>query len=172
VLVAACIVLIHRSSRPGAAASVATGTTRREPPEGAAIMSDSTVELRTLLHLPVESALQQVRAALHAEGFIIVADVDVQALLRQQLATQFYPYWLLGVCDGDLMYRMLEVDPRLGLYLPHTVVVHDTGEGIEVHIQDPGIVLTPAAPPELVAAVEAARARFGRVIAALGAVPT
>lgn len=135
-------------------------------------MSESTVELRTLLHLPVESVLQQVRAALHAEGFLIVTDVDVQALLRQQLGTEFYSYWLLGVCDGDLTYRMLEADPRLGLYLPHTVVVHDTGEGIEVHIQDPGIVLTPEAPPDLVAAVEVARARFGRVIAALGPVPT
>lgn len=130
------------------------------------------VELRALLHLPLETAVQHVRSALHAAGFVIVTDVDVQALLRQQLGTEFYPYWLLGVCDGDLTFRLLEVDPRLGLSLPHTVVVHDTGAGVEVHIQDPGIVLTPEAPPELVAAVEAARARFAQVIAALGAVPT
>jgi uncharacterized protein (DUF302 family) len=127
----------------------------------------AVTDLRVLLPERLGPALERVRAALQAEGFGILTEIDVQATLQAKLGADFYPYRLLGACNPNIAYRALEIDPSLGVFLPCTVAVYDTGEGSEVHIQDPAVALGPAPPAELVALVNEARERLARVIAAL-----
>ncbi|MFN8558500.1 MAG: DUF302 domain-containing protein [Dehalococcoidia bacterium] len=127
----------------------------------------TTTTLAALLPAPMEPALERVRAALKAEGFGILTDVDIQATLREKLGTEFSPYRLLGACNPDFAYRALELDPSLGTFLPCTVAVYDTGAGTEVHIQDPALALTAEAPAGLANLVAAVRAKLERVAAAL-----
>ena len=129
------------------------------------------VKLKVLLPEPIEPAVERVRAALQAEGFGVLTDIDLQATLRAKLGTDFYPYRLLGACNPDFAYRALEQDPALGVFLPCTVAVYDTGAGTEVHIQDPKIALGRRPAPELVTLVEGVRARLERAITALQPVP-
>jgi uncharacterized protein (DUF302 family) len=122
--------------------------------------------LAVLMPAPIAAAEARLREALKVQGFGVLTEVDVQATLREKLGTDFYPYKLLGVCNPDLAYRALEVDPRLGVFLPCTIALYDTGTGTEVHIQDPTIAVG-FGPPELAPLVEQARDRLARVIAAV-----
>jgi uncharacterized protein (DUF302 family) len=128
-------------------------------------------KLSVLLPEPIEPTIERVRSALQAEGFGILTDIDLQATLRAKLGTDFYPYRLLGACNPDFAYRALELDPALGVFLPCTVAVYDTGAGTEVHIQDPTIALGRKPAPELVSLVDAVRARLERVVSALHQAP-
>jgi uncharacterized protein (DUF302 family) len=128
-------------------------------------------KLQVLLPEPIEPALARVRAALQAEGFGVLTDIDVQETLRAKLGTDFYPYRLLGACNPDFAYRALEQDPALGVFLPCTVAVYDTGAGTEVHIQDPAIVLGSKPAPEFASLVQSVRGSLEQVIAALQPAP-
>lgn len=128
-------------------------------------------KLQVLLPEPVEPAVERVRAALQAEGFGVLTDIDLQATLRTKLGTDFYPYRLLGACNPDFAYRALEQDPALGVFLPCTVAVYDTGAGTEVHIQDPATALGRRPAPEFASLVHAVRARLEHAIDALRPAP-
>jgi uncharacterized protein (DUF302 family) len=123
--------------------------------------------LSAFLPQPLEPALERIRGALRAEGFGVLTDIDVQATLREKLGADFYPYRLLGVCSPDVAYRALEIDPRLGVHLPCTVAVYDTGAGTEIHIQDPAAALPNDASEGLRGLIDGVRARLVRVAGAL-----
>jgi uncharacterized protein (DUF302 family) len=123
--------------------------------------------LSVLVPRPLDEALALVRVALKTQGFGILTEVDIQATLREKLSADFFPYRILGVCSPEAAYRALEIDPSLGVFLPCTVAVYDTGNGTEVRIQDPALALTADAPPELVTLITGVRARLEGVIAGL-----
>jgi uncharacterized protein (DUF302 family) len=129
----------------------------------------TTTPFSVFLSVPLVPALERVRAALKQESFGVLTEIDVQATFREKLGADFYPYRLLGACNPDFAYRALEIDPTLGVFLPCTVAVYDTGTGTEVHIQDPMVALSTDAPEELRTLVESVRARLDRVVATLRA---
>lgn len=80
----------------------------------------------TVLDVPFETALQQTRDALAAEGFGILCDVDVAATLRQKLGVVMPPYAILGACNPSLANQALQAEPDIGLLLPCNVIVYAT----------------------------------------------
>lgn len=123
--------------------------------------------LSVLLPEAIGLAIERVRTALQEQGFGVLTDIDVQATLQSKLGTDFYPYRLLGACSPDLAYRALELDPRLGVFLPCTVALYDTGQGTEVHIQDPAVALRDEPTVEHAALVTEARRRLRLVLETL-----
>ncbi len=124
--------------------------------------------LQVLINAPFDVALDRLRLALQANGFGVLTEIDIQATLRAKLNEDFYPYRLLGVCYPALAYRVLEIDPSLGVFLPCTIAVYDTGAGTEVHTQDLAIALTANSSVELAALSEQVRALLAEVLATLG----
>lgn len=123
--------------------------------------------LSAFLAMPLEPALERIRTALRDAGFGVLTEVDVQAVFQEKLATDFYPYRLLGACSPDVAYRALEIDPTLGTFLPCTIAVYDTGTGTEVHIQDPALALDADAPEEMRELIQTVRGRLDRVVESL-----
>lgn len=130
-------------------------------------MMTTISELQILLQEPIDEAVEHVRAALQAQGFGVLTEIDVQKTLREKLNEDFYPYQLLGVCNPSAAYRALEIDPSLGVFLPCTVALYDTGTGTEVHIQDPALALSVNASGGLADLVAETRAALQRAIGAL-----
>ena len=90
------------------------------------------------LEVPIASALEGVRAALRAEGFGILTEIDMQAAFKEKLALDFQPYVILGACNPALAYRALSDDPAMGLLLPCNVTVEaDGAECSIVRLVDP-----------------------------------
>ena len=124
--------------------------------------------LTVRLNTDFASAQERVVAALKAEGFGVLTEIDVKETLQKKLGVDFRPYKILGACNPTLAHRALEMAPEVGLLLPCNVTVSQVGEGVmEVSLIDPLIMLGVVASADLQPVAEEARARLERVAAAL-----
>lgn len=89
-----------------------------------------------LTHTSLDRARVELAAALAAEGFAIVSDVDLRATVRHAGA-DIAPYRILGVCNPALARRVLEIEPYAGLSLPCSVTLW---------VEDGAVLLTVASP--------------------------
>ena len=123
--------------------------------------------LRTRLSVPYERALDMAKAALKAEGFGVLTEIDVKETLKAKIGADFRKYDILGACNPSIAFMGLQRHLELGLLLPCNVIVYEDGDGSVVSIQDPGEMLAVAKNPELDEVATIARGHLERVIAAL-----
>jgi uncharacterized protein (DUF302 family) len=123
------------------------------------------------LREPFAAALTRTRAALTAEGFGVLTEVDFQQAFRDKLGQEFRPYVMLGACNPPLAYRAMSAAPEVGLLLPCNVTVEAQPDGGSlVRLVNPDLLLSAgrlADQPEMVAIAADARGRLERVAASL-----
>ena len=123
--------------------------------------------LRIRLSVPYEKALDMAKAALKAESFGVLTEIDVKETLKGKIGVDFRKYDILGACNPSIAFMGLQRHLELGLLLPCNVIVYEEGDGSVVSIQDPGEMLGVAKNPELEEVADIARGHLERVIAAL-----
>lgn len=130
----------------------------------------SQLGLHVRLHTDFETALARVTAALKAEGFGVLTEIDVQTTLKQKLDVDFRPYRILGACNPPLAHRALTAAPEVGLLLPCNVTVQQTAAGVvDVGLIDPLGLVTFTNNPALDPVAQEAREKLARVAASLAA---
>ena len=134
------------------------------------IQTAAQLGLTVRLNKNFDEALTQVTAALKAEGFGVLTEIDVKETLKKKLDVDFRPYKILGACNPPLAYRALSAAPEVGLLLPCNVTVSYVEDQVtEVAIIDPLSMLGFVQHPDLEPVAEEARARLERVAHALTA---
>jgi uncharacterized protein (DUF302 family) len=107
-------------------------------------------------------------AALKAEGFGVLTDIDVQATLKTKLDSKFRPYRILGACNPALAKSALEVEDKLGVMLPCNVIVQQKeGKQVEVSAIDPQASMERTGNDALAGIAAQVKQKLERVIAAI-----
>ena len=66
---------------------------------------------------PYEETLQRATAALAAEGFGVLTEIDVAATIKKKLGKDMEPYKILGACNPQFAHRAIEMEPQIGALL-------------------------------------------------------
>jgi len=110
-------------------------------------------------------------AALEAEEFGVLTDIDVRATMAEKLDADFRNYRILGACNPPLAHQAMQAEVPLGTLLPCNVVVYAGDDGrTVVAAVDPETLLSVVDGGEDLDEVAAdVRERFGRILADLTA---
>ncbi|MBW4975991.1 DUF302 domain-containing protein [Roseovarius mucosus] len=92
---------------------------------------------RTLQGADIDEAEARVREALAEQGFGVLTEIDVKATMKNKIGADMAPYRILGVCNPDMAYKAIEIEPRVGAMLPCNVVLRDVEGGTEISAIDP-----------------------------------
>lgn len=127
--------------------------------------------IETTLEMGMAQAEAAVRQALSRQGFGVLTEIDVAAILQAKLGVSRSGLKILGACNPNLAHRVLELEPSAALLLPCNVVLADLGAGrTRVAIVDPRRLLeaSGARGVEVQEAGAEAAASLEKVVADLG----
>ena len=119
------------------------------------------------LDLPYDDALERVKAALQAEGFGVLTEIDVQDTLKQKLQVDFRRYQIIGACNPALAHKALQAELQVGLLLPCNVIVYEEDGGTTVAAFDPVAAMGLAQNPALEDVARDAKERLKRALESL-----
>jgi uncharacterized protein (DUF302 family) len=118
--------------------------------------------------LPFDVALERTTAALAAEGFGVLTEIDVQATLKKKLDLNRPRQRILGACNPPLAAKALDAEPSIGLLMPCNVVVReDTSGNVHVEMLDPIALFELTGRADVEPLAREVRARLDRALAAV-----
>ncbi len=124
-------------------------------------------EETVVLDGPFDEVLAATKAALGANGFGVLTEIDMQHTLRSKINKQMDRYVILGACNPKLAGAALDVEPQVGVLLPCNVVVHEVEGQVHVDALDPGLMVSMTSRDELAPIAAEARRLVGEALATL-----
>ena len=77
------------------------------------------------------------RAALAANGFGVLTEIDVAATMKKKIDVDMPAYLILGACNPKMAWQAIGMEPRVGAMLPCNVILRAVDGGVEVSAIDP-----------------------------------
>ena len=67
---------------------------------------------------PYEEAIQKTKESLKEQGFGVITEIDMQAVLKSKIDKNIPPYIILGACNPSYAYHAVQTEDNIGLMLP------------------------------------------------------
>lgn len=90
-----------------------------------------------VVDMPPTETEAALRAALAVQGFGVLTEIDVAAVLRDKLGIERPFLKILGACNPTFAQRALALDPSVSLLLPCNVAVEATASKTKISAVDP-----------------------------------
>lgn len=111
-----------------------------------------------------DEAITKVTEALQNEGFGVLTEINVKAVMKKKLDLDKKPYTILGACNPVLANQAIAAEPDIGLLLPCNVLVREEDDGkITVAFMDPAAVLQLVNKPGIEELAQEVKTRLERV---------
>nr|WP_036570168.1 DUF302 domain-containing protein [Nocardia sp. BMG51109] len=123
------------------------------------------------LDAPFDVVVARTREALRRQGFGVLSEIDVRAVLRDKAGEPIEDYLILGACHPRLACDALNADRRAGLLLPCNVIVRAAGAGTLVEAVDPEVLSGVLPHPDLERVAAEARRLLTDALAELSGAP-
>ncbi|WP_051406946.1 GyrI-like domain-containing protein [Nocardia sp. CNY236] len=95
---------------------------------------------------PFDDVVERTRKALRQQGLSVIAEIDIRAMLRENIGEHIENYVMLSVCDPRSVHQALLADRHAGLQ-PYGVVVRSVDTGTLVEATDPEAQARPTTHP-------------------------
>lgn len=70
-------------------------------------------------------------------GFGVLHEIDFQQTLINKIGKDVGLYKQLQICNPNLAYEAIQLDPTIGIQLPCNLVIRKTEDGLAVDVQSP-----------------------------------
>ena len=98
-----------------------------------------------------ETVMENLKSKLYAKDYLIAADINVQGALKQKLDADLPKITIIGTNTPKVGLKLFSSDPKLGVLLPFSIVLHDLEEGdVEVSMIDPEFLFQSVDDPEII----------------------
>ena len=107
------------------------------------------------------------RAALSANGFGVLTEIDVKATMKKKLDVDMSAYRILGACNPKMALEAIALEPRVGAMLPCNVILRVVDGGVEVSAIDPTASMQAIDNPAMHAVAGQVRDLLAKLVAAI-----
>jgi len=123
---------------------------------------------KTITGQAFHTVREKTEAALKAEGFGILTEIDIQATMKKKLDKTYNPYLILGACNPVFADKVLQAEPNIGALLPCNVTLRELENGvIEVAIMDPSAAMAAVDNPAIKPLAEEVKEKLLRALASI-----
>lgn len=122
---------------------------------------------RLIVDADIDTVDARTRAALAANGFGVLTEIDVKATMKKKLDVEMKPYRILGACNPKMAHQAIGMEPRVGAMLPCNVILRAVNGGVEVSAIDPVASMQAIDNPALHAVASQVRELLAAAVAAI-----
>jgi uncharacterized protein (DUF302 family) len=122
---------------------------------------------RTFEGVSFEDIDARTRAALTANGFGVLTEIDVQSTMKKKLDIGMPAYRILGACNPKMAHQAIGIEPRVGAMLPCNVILREVDGGVEVSAIDPVASMQAVENAELTAVAGQVRDLLAKAVEAI-----
>ena len=97
--------------------------------------------IKKQVNLSYDEAVEKARQELQKEGFGVLTEIDVKAILKKKLDVDFDKYIILGACNPSFAYKALQAEQDIGLMLPCNVIVYGKDGKVNVSVILPTVAM-------------------------------
>ena len=119
------------------------------------------------INRPFDEVNAEVRAALAAQSFGIVSEIDMQATFKNKINVDIEPLLILGACNPNYANRALQAEPSIALLLPCNVVIRKTDAGVVVEMINPQMMVEITEAPEMAVIADEVSEKLSAALASL-----
>ncbi|MCF6214258.1 MAG: DUF302 domain-containing protein [Flavobacteriaceae bacterium] len=90
-----------------------------------------------------EAVRENLITEMKKEGFGVLTEADIQKAFKEKLDFDYRKYEILGACNPGYAKQALEIEDKLGVYLPCNFIIQELENGtIEVAAVNPIVMMS------------------------------